>query len=55
MAKKVVDGDLDIERLRLLPDDEVCKELVKLDGVGVWTAEMLLIFFNAASKYIELR
>ncbi|ANU65647.1 DNA-3-methyladenine glycosylase family protein [Turicimonas muris] len=43
-AKKVVDGDLDIERLRFLSDNEVCKELVKLDGIGVWTAEMLLIF-----------
>ena len=43
-AKKVVDGDLDIEMLRFLSDNEVCKELVKLDGIGVWTAEMLLIF-----------
>ncbi len=43
-AKKVVDGDLDIERLRFLSDNEVCKELTKLDGIGVWTAEMLLIF-----------
>lgn len=43
-AKKVADGDLDIERLRFLSDNEVCKELVKLDGIGVWTAEMLLIF-----------
>lgn len=40
-AKKVVDGDLDIERLRFLSDNEVCKELTKLDGIGVWTAEML--------------
>ncbi|MBS4846275.1 MAG: DNA-3-methyladenine glycosylase 2 family protein [Burkholderiales bacterium] len=43
-AKKVVDGDLDIEGLKSLQDNEVCKELVKLDGVGIWTAEMLLIF-----------
>ena len=43
-AKKVVNGDLDIEKLKSLQDNEVCKELVKLDGIGVWTAEMLLIF-----------
>lgn len=43
-AKKVVDGDLDIERLRFLSDNEVCKELTKLDGIGVCTADMLLIF-----------
>lgn len=43
-ARKVIDGELDIERLQELPDDEVCSELVKLDGIGVWTAEMLMIF-----------
>lgn len=43
-AKKVVNGDLDIEKLKSLQDNEVCKELVKLDGIGIWTAEMLLIF-----------
>ena len=43
-ARKVIDGELNIERLQELPDDEVCAELVKLDGIGVWTAEMLMIF-----------
>ena len=42
-AKKVVNRDLDIEKLKSLQDNEVCKELVKLDGIGIWTAEMLLI------------
>lgn len=50
-AKKVVDGDLDIERLKSLQDNEVCKELVKLDGVGIWTAEMLLIFQCSVQIY----
>ena len=27
-----------------MPDGDVVRELTKLDGVGVWTAEMLLIF-----------
>lgn len=26
------------------PDEEVCARLVRIDGVGVWTAEMLMIF-----------
>lgn len=43
-ARKVIDGELDIKRLQELPDDEVCAELIKLDGIGVWTAEMLMIF-----------
>lgn len=43
-AEKVLDGSLDLEGLRELPDDEVCRQLVALDGVGVWTAEMLMTF-----------
>lgn len=44
IAEKVVDGSLDLERLRQLPDEDVITRLSALNGVGVWTAEMLLIF-----------
>ncbi len=37
-------GELDCERLAARSDAEVVSELVKLRGVGEWTAEMLLIF-----------
>ena len=37
-------GEFDIDRIEGLSDDEVIGELVKLKGVGVWTAEMLLLF-----------
>lgn len=43
-AEKVISGDLPIEQLRLMDDQEVIEELTKLKGIGVWTAEMLLIF-----------
>lgn len=43
-AREVLNGNLDLEGLHLLPDDEVCRQLVKLPGVGVWTAEMLMTF-----------
>ncbi len=43
-ARKVVAGEFDLEALRTLPDDEVQSALCTLDGVGVWTAEMLLLF-----------
>lgn len=42
-AKKVLDGSLDLESLYLKDDNEVCKELTRLDGVGVWTSEMLML------------
>jgi len=43
-AEKAADGRLDINALHSKSDEEVCKELVRLDGVGIWTAEMLLLF-----------
>lgn len=44
IARRIVDGDLDLDRLAMLPDDEVRAQLVKLPGVGEWTAEMVMIF-----------
>lgn len=43
-ASKVVSGELDIDLLKNLPDREVSETLVKLPGIGAWTAEMLMIF-----------
>ena len=43
-AEKVSARDIDIDALRLKSDDEVRKELIKIDGVGIWTAEMLMLF-----------
>ena len=44
LADKVMTGGLDLAGLTQLSDEEVCAELVKLDGIGRWTAEMQLIF-----------
>ena len=43
-AEKVYLGEFDIDSLDGLPDKEVVAKLSKLKSVGVWTAEMLLIF-----------
>ena len=43
-AERAADGRLNIAALRRKSDEEVCKELVRLDGVGIWTAEMLMLF-----------
>jgi DNA-3-methyladenine glycosylase II len=40
----VARGDPDLAALPALTDDEVIARLTALDGVGVWTAEMMLIF-----------
>lgn len=43
-AQQITDGSLDLQALRELPDCAVCERLSALKGIGVWTAEMLLIF-----------
>lgn len=39
-----ISGSIDFENLRNLSDDEIIKTLSQIKGVGVWTAEMTLIF-----------
>ncbi len=43
-ARKIMTGEFDIDSLRSMSDEEVCAKLSELDGIGVWTAEMLMIF-----------
>lgn len=43
-AQAVVDGRLDMAALREMDDAAVCAALTGLRGVGLWTAEMLLLF-----------
>ena len=43
-AEKVHSGELDIHKLWEMSDEDVSKTLVSLDGIGLWTAEMLMIF-----------
>jgi len=44
LAEHVEDGELDLEHLAELPDDEVIAQLTAIKGLGVWTAHMFLIF-----------
>ena len=44
LASQVASGDLPIEALHELPDAEVIEALVRVKGVGRWTAQMFLMF-----------
>lgn len=44
LSKAIVEGDLRLELLETLSDEEVLNELVKIKGIGRWTAEMVLMF-----------
>jgi DNA-3-methyladenine glycosylase II len=44
LAEHVISGQLQLERLDELADEEVIAELVTVKGLGVWTAHMFLMF-----------
>ena len=43
-ARKVADGEVDLEKCRALPYDEARTELMKIKGVGVKVADCALLF-----------
>lgn len=43
-ARKVQSGEFDLAGIWEKPDDAVIRELSALKGIGVWTAEMILLF-----------
>jgi len=45
LAKKFLNKELDIKKLKKMNDHEAIKYLIQVKGIGVWTAEMFL-FFN---------
>jgi DNA-3-methyladenine glycosylase II len=44
LAEHVLDGELELERLDELEDEQVVAELVAVKGLGVWTAQMFMMF-----------
>lgn len=45
LAKKILDGSIpSTSRLMRMDDEEIIEHLIRVRGIGRWTAEMLLIF-----------
>ena len=44
IAKEFFKKTLDVKNLQKMSDDEAIKSLVRIKGIGVWTAQMFLIF-----------
>jgi DNA-3-methyladenine glycosylase II len=44
LAEHVEDGELELDRLSELPDEEVSAQLTAIKGLGQWTVDMFLIF-----------
>ena len=44
LARHVLSGELELDRLDQLSDEDVIEEIVAVRGLGQWTAEMFLLF-----------
>ena len=44
LAEYVLAGELELDRLEQLSDDEVAAELVAVKGIGEWSAHIFLMF-----------
>ncbi|HZL49114.1 MAG TPA: DNA-3-methyladenine glycosylase [Solirubrobacteraceae bacterium] len=44
LAEHTLSGELELERLDDLPDEEVIAELTAVKGLGLWSAQMFLMF-----------
>ena len=43
-SRKVHSGEFDLEAVKTMSDEDAIQALVALRGIGVWTAEMILLF-----------
>lgn len=55
IAEAALSGVVDFKRLHTLTDEEIITRLSSLHGVGVWTAEMLLIFSLSRPDVLSYR
>jgi DNA-3-methyladenine glycosylase II len=44
LAEKIIAGDVELDRVGRLSNDDLLAELTRVRGIGRWTAEMFLIF-----------
>ncbi len=44
LAKHVANGSLDFKKMKRMTDEEVIEDLVRVKGIGRWSAEMFLMF-----------
>src|SRR2546423_4412237 len=44
LAEHILSGELELDRLNELPDEEITAELTAVKGLGQWSADMFLIF-----------
>jgi DNA-3-methyladenine glycosylase II len=53
LAERIESGELDLDGLARLSDEDVIAQLIEIKGVGAWTAEMFLIFHLARPDVVS--
>ena len=53
IGEKIFSGEFDLEALNKMDDDEVCRQLSVLPGIGKWTAEMLMLHSMQRSNILS--
>ena len=53
IGEKIFSGEFDLEALNEMDDDEVCRQLSALPGIGKWTAEMLMLHSMQRSNILS--
>ena len=43
-SEKIIAGEFDLDAVSKMSDEEAIKTLAEVKGIGVWTAEMILLF-----------
>lgn len=44
LANRVASGEVRLDKMGRMSDEEVIEELIRIKGIGVWTAQMFLMF-----------
>ena len=44
LTDRVARGDVRLDRMTRMPDEDVIETLIQVKGIGIWTAQMFLIF-----------
>lgn len=55
LSESIENGNLSIELFPKMVDEEIVEELIKMMGIGRWTAEMFLIFYLGRPDVFPLR
>ena len=53
ICNQVLSGKLNLDELYNMSDEEVCVKLSSINGIGKWTAEMLMIFSMQRSNILS--